>query len=133
MAQELLVNEQIDAGVDFVRDFNDYVSVAAAFWIRPAESDEWFLYVASDDIDDTNFDVAYGEVFRRLRSNRRRGLDPFRVKLVNSSDPVARDAIDIRDRYPADIPTRYSGPTLGEISIEGAYIYPPLPAMKSTP
>ena len=133
MGQELLVTEQIDAGADFIRDFNDYLSVSVACWINPAESDDLFLYIAADEINDSNFDVAYGEVLRRLSSKRSQWLDPFQIKLVNSSDPIARDAIEIRDRYPAQIPTRYNGSSIGGTSIDGACIYPPLSAMKSTP
>lgn len=133
MGQELLVSEQIDAGADFVRDFNDYLSVAVACWVNPAESDDFFLYIASDEIDDSNFDVAYGEVLRRLSGKRSQWLDPFQIKLLNSADPIARDAIEIRDRYATKTPTRYNGSSIGGTSINGAYIYPPLSAMKSTP
>jgi len=133
MDQDLLVIEQIDAGADFVRDFNDYVSVSVAWWVNPAESDNLFLYIASDNIDDSNIDVAYREVLRRLSGKRSHWLDPFQVKLVNSSDPIAREAMQIRDRYPAKIPTHYHGSSIGGMSIDGAYIYPPLSAMKSTP
>ncbi len=133
MDPNLLVIEQIDAGADFVRDFNGYVSVSVACWVNPAESDNLFLYVASDEINDNNIRAAYGEVLRRLSDKRSQWLDPFQIKLVNSSDPIARDAIRIRDRYPAKLPTRYRGSSLGGMSIGGAYIYPPLSAMMSTP
>jgi hypothetical protein len=135
MDPNLLVVEQehIDAGADFVRDFNEYVPVSVACWVNPAETDNLFLYVASDEINDANIRVAYGEVVRRLRDKRSQWLDPFQVKLVNSSDPVARDAIQIRDRYPVKAPTRYRGSSLGGMGIGGAYIYPPLSAMMSTP
>lgn len=133
MGEELLVNEQIDAGTDFVRDFNDYVPVSVACWVIPAESEDLFLYIASDDIDDNNFDVAYGEVLRKLSGKKSQWLDPFQIKLVSSSDPIARDAIQIRDRYPAPVPTRYGGSSIGGTSIDGAYIYPPVSAMKATP
>lgn len=132
MGQELLVIDHIDAGTEFLRDFNDYHRVAVACWINPAESDNLFLYIASDDIDDSNIHVAYGEVLRRLSGKRSPWLDPFQIKLINSADPIARDAIEIRDRYPAKIATRYNGPSIGGTSIDGAYIYPPLSAIKST-
>lgn len=77
MGEELLVAEQIDAGAELVRDFNEYAPVSVAFWVVPADSDDVFLYVASDDIDDRNFDVAYGEVLRRLSGKRSQWLDPF--------------------------------------------------------
>lgn len=133
MGEELLVNEQIDAGAEFVRDFNDYVPVSVAFWVAAADSDDVYLYIASDDIDDSNFDVAYGEVLRRLSGKRSQWLDPFQIKLVNSTDPVAQDAISIRDRYPAPLVTRYGGSSIGGMSIHCARIYPPVAALKATP
>ncbi len=131
MGEELLVDEQIVAGADFVRDFNDYVPVSVACWVIPADSDDMFLYIASDDIDDSNFDVAYGEVLRKLSGKKSPWLDPFQIKLVNSSDPIARDAIRIRDRYSAPLATRYGGSSIGGTSIDGAYIYPPMATMKT--
>lgn len=133
MGQELLVSEQIDAGDRFVRDFNDYVPVSVACWVNPTESDNLFLYIASDEISDSNIDVAYGEVLRRLGAKRSQWLDPFQIKLLNSSDPIARDAIQIRDRYPAKIPIRCKDSSIGGMSIDAAYIYPPLPVVKSAP
>ncbi len=133
MGQELLVNEHIEAGADFVRSFNDYVPVSVAFWLNPADAEIWYLYVASDHIDDRNTRDAYGEVLRRLSHGQVPWLSAFQVKLVNSSDRVARDAIRIRDRYPTPVPTRYQGSSLGGLAIDGAYIYPPLVAQKTSP
>lgn len=133
MGGELLVNEQIDAGAEFVRDLNDFVPVAVAFWIIPSESNDVFLYVASDDIDDHNFDVVYGEVLRKLSGSRNQWLDPFQIKVLNSSDPIAQDAMRIRDRYPALVATRYGGSSLGGTSIDRAYIYPRITALKAAP
>lgn len=131
MGQDLLVTEQIDAGAEFLRDFNNYVPVSVACWVNPAESESVFLCIASDEIDDSNVDVAYGEVLRRLGTRRSQWLDPFQVKLLNSSDPIAKDAIQIRDRYPAKIPTRYNGASIGGMSIKSAYIYAPLSVAQS--
>jgi hypothetical protein len=133
MGQESLVNEQIDAGEEFARDFSDYVSVDVAFWINPAESEEWFLYIASSEINDDNFDVAYGEVLRRASNNRNQWLDAFQVKLLNCADPLAAKVIEIRNRYPLKIPTRYNGSSIAGIAIDGAYIYPPIAAPSSAP
>ena len=133
MGQESLVNEQIDAGEEFLRDFNDYVSIAAAFWINPADSEDWFLYIASTEINDANIRAAYGEVLRRIGSNKNQWLDAFQVKLLNSSDPLAAEVVEIRDRYPLKIPTRYSGSSIAGLAIDGACIYPPVAARSSAP
>lgn len=126
-----MVHERIDAGRDFVSDFDDYVTVSVAFWLVPANSDNVYLYIASDDLNDGNIRAAYGEVLRRLHAKSSPWLNPFHVKLVSSSDPVACEAMKIRDRYPATVPTRYQGSSIGGLSIDGAYIYPPLSALKS--
>ena len=136
MGQEVLVDERIDAGAEFVRQFNDYASVAAAFWINPAESGEWYLYIASDEIDDSNVDVAYAEVGQRLRgsaSSTRPWLDPFRIKLISAADPLASEVVHIRDRFPTTQPTWYHGTSIAGMGIGEAYIYPPLAATKSAP
>ena len=133
MGQELLVDEQITAGWDFVRDFSEYVSVAAAVWVKPAESAGWYLYLASDDLNDSNIREGYGEVLRRLGKKRSQWLNPFQIKLVNSSNPVARDAMVFRDCYPDPIATRYRGSSIGDLSIDGALIYPSPCTVACTP
>lgn len=131
MGSNILVDEQIEAGAKFIHDFNAYVPVSVAFWVKPAESDNLFLYVGSDDISDANVAAAYGEVMRRMSQDRTPALDPFQIKLVNSSDPIARDAMEIRDRYRRNRATQLQDSLLGGLGIEGAYIYPPLAAMTS--
>lgn len=131
MGKEPLVDEQIDAGQDFVREFAEYVPVAAAFWINPADSEDWLLYVASAEIDDRNIDVAYGEVLRRVGTNKNQWLDAFQIKLVNSAEPLAAEVIQIRDRYPLRTATRYNGSSIAGMAINSAFIYPRLPAAAS--
>lgn len=133
MGQESLVNEQIDAGAEFARDFSDYASVDAAFWINPADSEEWYLYIASSEIGDDKLDVAYGEVLRRAGTNKSQWLDAFQVKLLDCADPLAAEVIEIRNRYSLKIPTRYNGTSIAGMAIDGAYIYPPIAATSSTP
>jgi hypothetical protein len=131
MGDEILVDEQIEAGADFVRDFDAYFPVSVAFWTIPADSDNLFLYIASDGINDRNVHDAYGEVLRRLSGKASSSLDPFQVKLISSSNPIARGAIQIRDRYPVKLPTRTNVSSIGGMGIEGACIYPPVSEMKS--
>jgi hypothetical protein len=133
MGQETLVNEQIDAGEEFLRDFNDYVSIGAAFWINPADSEVWYLYIASTEINDGNIRDVYSEVLRRVGSTRNQWLDAFQIKLLNSSDPLAAEVVEIRHRYPLKIPTRYNGSSIAGLAIDGAYIYPPITAPSSAP
>ena len=64
MDHEPLVTEQIEAAAAFLREFDKYAPVRVAFWLKESDRQYWHLYVASDEITDDNFDLAYGEVIR---------------------------------------------------------------------
>lgn len=132
MNQEPLVNEQIEAGEEFVRDFTDHYSVAAAFWINPADSERWYLYVASAEISADNLPDAYGDVVRCVGGNTNQWLDPFQIKLLNSANPLAASVIEIRDLYNLKTPMRYRESNIAGMGIDGAYIYPPIAATSAT-
>ena len=59
MDQGQLVSEEIDAGAELVRRLDQYVPVKAAFWVKDSEEGQWYLYIASDQITDTNLGAAY--------------------------------------------------------------------------
>lgn len=128
MDQGPLVSEQIDAGARLISEFRKYKPVVAAFWLKASEDGQWFLYLASDKINDTNFDVAYGEVLRLTAMSQDPWLDPFQVKVVGADDPVARAILELQRKYPGKNPTRYHGRPFGGLSVEEAYVYPiPVP------
>jgi hypothetical protein len=124
MDQGALVMQQIDAGARLVNEFDKYAPVRAAFWLKARDEGEWYLYLASDQIDDSNFDLAYGEVLRLTGSNPTPWLDPFQVKVISADDRLARAVLAILARYPGKTPTRYHGRELGGISVNEVYIYP---------
>jgi len=125
-----LVREEIDAGAKLAHEFDRYRSVKAAFWIKASDEDQRYLYLASDQIDDTNFDVAYGEVGRLMRTMRSPYLDRFRIKVIGGHDPLALAAVDINRRFPSPLGTRFGGSPFGGIIVDDAYIYPsPLPVV----
>lgn len=128
MDQGPLVIEEIDAGAKLAREFDQYGPVKAAFWLKASDEEQRYLYLASDRIDDTNFDLAYGEVLRLANKIRSPYLDPFRVKLIGGEDPLALAAVDINRRFPGSMATRFGGKSFGGLSVDDAYIYPlPLP------
>jgi hypothetical protein len=133
MGHETLVNEQIEAGWKFVEDFNDYVPVSAAFWINPAETEWWDLYIASDQFDEQSITDGYREVWQRLGGKRTQWLDLSGIRLVSSSQPLAREIIRIRDHYSVQTPMRYPESMIGGIFIGGACIYPSLSVPNATP
>jgi hypothetical protein len=129
MDKSPLVTEQINAGEWLIREFSKRIPVQAAFWLRERESDQWYLYLASDQINDSNFDRAYGEVARIVHSQQSLWLDPLQVKVVGTDAPVAQAALDEMSKYPGRIPLRHPGRHFGNLSVDEVYIYPlPLPA-----
>ena len=134
MDQSPLVIDQFEAGARFLGEFQKYVPVNAAFWLKESEEGEWILYVASDRITDDNFDVAYGEVLRIAGQLGDPLFNPFQVKLIGADDPLAKAALDINRRYPAPIASRFQGKVFGGLPVEELYIYPsPIPAAASYP
>jgi len=123
-----LVNEEIEDGMVFAREFGRYAPVKAAFWIKSADEDQRYLYLSSDRIDDSNFELAYGEVIRLAHKLELPYLDPFRVKIVGGNDPLAVAAAELSGRHAGTIPTRYGGRIFGGQSVDDVYVYPtPLP------
>jgi hypothetical protein len=128
MDKSPLVSEQIDAGEWLIREFSKSIPVQAAFWLRERDSDQWYFYLASDQINDSNFDHAYGEVLRIVRPQQSLWIDPFQVKVVGMDSPVAKAALDVMKKYAVRIPARYHGRNFGGLSVDEVCIYPlPLP------
>jgi len=128
MDQGPLVIDQIDAGARFLAEFQKYVPIKTAFWLKDSDEGAWSLYVASDQITDDNFDVAYGEVLRIAGQLRDPLFDPFQVKLIGADDPLAKAALDSKRRYPGPVATRFHGKVFGGLPVEEMYVYPsPLP------
>ena len=86
----LVIDEgEKDAGAELIDRISETLPVKLAFWLKPAESDQWFLYIAAEGIDDSKIDQGYEEVLRRIKEMRTPGFDPFRVKPMRRDDPLA--------------------------------------------
>jgi hypothetical protein len=132
MDQGPLVSAEIDAGADLGREFDKRYPVKAAFWLKASDEEQRYLYIASDQINDSNLRMAYGEVLRLTRQMQSPDLDPFRVKLIGGENPLARAAVDIQRRFPGRMGTRFGGKTFGGLNVDDVHIYPmPIPAAVS--
>src|SRR5947207_15032852 len=100
MDQGPLVIEEIDAGAELVREFDKYKPIKVAFWLKASDDEHRYLYIASEQINDTNVGVAYREVLRLANQMQSPYLDPFRVKLISAEDPLANAAAEINRRFP---------------------------------
>jgi hypothetical protein len=124
MDQAPLVMAEIEAGAELVRRLDKSIPVQAAFWLNDSDRSYWYLYIASDQFDPEHVDRGYEGVLRLASEIADPFLDPFRVNLIPTSDPLAREALDILHRYPRPIAIRLGGGVFGGMSVDGVYIYP---------
>jgi hypothetical protein len=124
--QSTLVENQIDDGGRFVQRFAvDGNPVQAAFWIKAADEDNWFLYVVTDLVDRVGPAAAYRAVHASLKKLGETWIASSEIKVISPSNPLARDVLALMARQPGRLATRFGGRMLGSIAVEQAYIYPP--------
>ncbi len=121
MDQGPLVRQQIDAGEKLIADFSAYKPVAVAFWAKESDGGNWYLYLASDQIDDSTTNADYGEVLRLI--GQQVWLDPFQVKVIGADDPIARAVLDFIWKSHNLVPSRCFSRRFGALSVDEAYIY----------
>lgn len=124
MDQGPLVIEEIDVGAELVRQFDSYLPVKAAFWLKVSDDPYRYLYIASDQINEANFDLAYREVARLAGQIRSPYLNLFRVKVVGMKSPFAQEAVATHEWFPGPMAIRFGEKTFGGVSIDDAYLYP---------
>lgn len=131
MDQAALVTEQLEDGKRLLRCLAEAnVAVTAAAWVKECESSRWYLYLATPLVTE---DGATLQAYRQIYAVMRQIPQPFwvkpsEVKAVAPSSPLAEALVSVYTRYPGRGPIRYDGYRLGNISVEGAYVYPPIPA-----
>jgi hypothetical protein len=131
MDQETLVAELIDDGKRLLeRLAAEGVPVTAAFWVKESENGRWYLYIAtplvSEDGDTLEAYRQINAVFRQMPEPF--WIDPFQIRAVSPSSPVGEAVVYWQKRYPGKGPFRYPDYRLGDVNVEGAYIYRPTPA-----
>jgi hypothetical protein len=115
---------QIDGGKALVESLRDAgFDVTVSGWTKSSEEGDWYLYIASKDVDDRGLADTYRAVYTALRANPEFGIDPFEVKLVGQQNPIARDLLEIRGAGGTPIATRSRRPKLGHMSVEETYVY----------
>jgi len=125
MDTELLVEDQIDDGQWLIEQLvKDDFEVSAAFWLKRSEDALWELFVASPLADTENRGRGYHKIYTALDEISNSSVTPSNITLIDDKDPIARSAIELRDRRSAKTPTKYHGNRLGTLSIKEAYIYP---------
>jgi hypothetical protein len=126
MDTETLVENQIHDGQRLIDQLTrDEFKVLVAFWLKSSEAGTWQFYIASPSVDMDKLGQAYRKAYASLKRLEGAGVTPSDLKLLNGTNPVAQDALRLRDRYSGRGPGRFHGMRLGNIATEEVYIYPP--------
>jgi hypothetical protein len=139
MDQGAVVSEQTEGGMRLIEELSaSGFDVRFAFWAKPTDEGKWFLYLVSPMVDDQGPAAAYRLVLGTLRTKPDLWIDPFEIRVIGLNDSLADAA---RAATKPKIPngpfvgqnprphsgmTRFNGSTFGGLSIDGAYIYPPM-------
>jgi len=125
MDTELLVDNRIEDGRKLVTELvSAGFDVSVAFWVQTSEDGLWFLYIGSASVEASKIADAYRTVYTCLAKLPGPWVTISEVKLIQASNPIAKDAIAARDRQSGRLPVRFQGKRLGNLSVEEAYIYP---------
>lgn len=124
MGQGTLVETQIDGGKALVETLrNGGFDVAVSGWTKSSEEGDWYLYIATREVDDRGLGDAYQTIYTTIQSHPELAIDPFDVKLIGPQNPIAKDLLDIRGTGAAPLATRSRRPKLGHMSVEETYVY----------
>jgi hypothetical protein len=128
--QELLVDSRMEDGEKLLSQLvRSGFDVTVAFWVRTSEEGLWHLYIGSNAVSPGSVGDAYGTLYTCLSKIPDTSVSFSEVKMVHPSNPMASEAIAVRDRNPARLPVTYRGKRLGNEPIEEAYIYPKIGPM----
>jgi hypothetical protein len=101
--------------------------VAAAFWLKAWDGDQWHFYVVSPLAEREPFNEAFAKLFMLIRGiSKPLLIDPLEVRLIGPTDPMAKDVVAIQTDAAGgeSKPRRWSGGRLGNRYVDEAYLYP---------
>ncbi len=123
-----LVSDMTEDGRRIVEHLTqDGFEVTAAFWLKKAEDSQWYFYIASPVAESEHLNEAYSRLFLLIRRmSPPLWIDPLEVRLIGSSNPLARDVLAIHHgaHGPKERPIRWGGTQLGNVRVEEAFLHP---------
>ena len=137
MDQIALVESEFADGQKFLEELVQRgEDVRAAGWVKMLNHSTWCLYLALPGVNKKGAAVnAYARILPVLRDRPQPLLLEWSsVSVIDAKDPMAVAMADFERRYPGHrsvLP--YRSERLGNVDIEGAYIYPALPPPASPP
>jgi hypothetical protein len=124
MDTQTLVDDKIHAGQRFITLLvRNNFDVKVACWVKASEEDDWFLYVASGEVDKKGLAEAYREAYRVLEELDIPWITASQLKLVRSDDPLVADVQETQHLLTTAFPTISHRPQLGDMSTQEVYIY----------
>jgi hypothetical protein len=125
MDTDILVETRLEDGRRLISLLaSEQFDVRVAFWVKTSEDAAWQLWIASPSVNPNNKSEAIGKVYQLLDRVPGGGITPSDITLIEDDHPVARAAIEIRDRYQSREPLTFRRIRLGKVSAEEVAIYP---------
>ena len=125
MDTAVLVEDHIDAGAELLaRLIDDGFDVNVAFWIQPEGVTYRDLYIVSPAAAGGGYGTAFSDVARNLDLIADTPIGLSQIRLVDPAEPIAKEAIRLRDRHFGRLPVRLGPRQFGGITIEEGYVYP---------
>ena len=127
MDTNTLVESLIEDGRMLVAELPTHgFEVAGAVWLQASRDGQWYFYIVSPMADAQGLNKAYRALLLTIRAmSQRFSIDPLTIRLIGPSHPIAHDVLAVPDSGSRILPLRWAGTQLGNVSIEGAYLYPP--------
>ncbi|HVS36332.1 MAG TPA: hypothetical protein VMS17_12250 [Gemmataceae bacterium] len=131
MDQAILVEPQVTDGRRVLERLRaEAVPVTAAAWVKESEGGPWYFYMVTPLVSE---DIGVRPAFRRIGPLIRQmpqpcWVDSLEIKVVAPDSDVGKAIREVAGRRPGPIPTPYGSIRLGGLSIDGAYVYPPVAA-----
>lgn len=129
MDPEPLVEKAIEDGQKLVDELiRRGFDVSAAAWLRPTFNGKWRFYVVSPTVDADGITQAYQRLHKAIYAappTATSSIGPLQIRLVGASQPLGHDILASLSMTPPNPgPVRWMGIQLGDLSIDGAYLYP---------
>jgi hypothetical protein len=127
MDSELLVEKIGDA--DNLRRLLVYqqFGIEVMFWAKTSEDGLWQLWIASSAVDSHDVGDARRKVYDALAQIPTCSVTPSEISLLVNTDPIARDAMALRDRFQnirSELGRRFRDKRLGKIAVSELFLYP---------
>jgi hypothetical protein len=128
-----LVDEQLKAGRKLLERLQGVgIPVTAAAWVKPTERFQWYLYLVTPLVgEDGRKKPAYRQILPIVQELQGEGawIDVFDVTPIGLTSATGKAIAETsRQQNPIRVATPLRRPLSGDLSIDGAYVYAPVPA-----